>query len=395
MLEVWSVSRLAQAVQELIRSQPHLGDLWLEGEVSNIRPGHGGHLYFTLKDEQAQVRCVMFGGRWRAGPLENGHQVLAHGRVDYFAPRGDLQFYVDFIEAAGVGLFWAEFARVREKLAQEGLFDEARKRPLPPFPRRIGVATSPVGAVFHDICHVIGRRWPLAEVVLAPTPVQGPEAVEGVVRAIHRLNEEGVDVIIVARGGGSLEELWAFNQEAVARAIFASRAPVISGVGHEPDVTIADLVADRRAPTPSAAAEMAVPDALQVAQALRTHARALEGALARLLQGGRQGLRYALARLQAQVPPLAPWRQRLRLLCRHMSLVSNAGLQGRRQGVASLQARLLALDPRAVLARGYALVQARGGPVVSSVAQVTPGQPLDVFVADGHFPVEVSRQYGF
>jgi len=394
-LEVWPVSRLAQAVQDLIRSEPRLGDLWVEGEVSNLRPGHGGHLYFTLKDEQAQVRCVMFGGRWRAGPLENGHHVLAHGRVDYYTVRGDLQFYVDFVEPAGVGLFRAEFERVREKLAQEGLFDPSRKRPLPPFPRRIGVATSPVGAVFHDICQVIGRRWPLAEVVLAPTPVQGAEAVPGLVQAIHRLNDEGVDVIIVARGGGSLEELWAFNEEAVARAIFASRVPVIAGVGHEPDVTIADLVADCRAPTPSAAAELAVPDAAEVARALRAYCLSLEGAVARLLEDGRQGLRYALARLRAHAPPLAQWRQRLQGLCRHMALVGGARLGERRQAVEGLQARLAALDPRAVLARGYAIVRQRGGPIVTSVAQVAPGQRLDVFVADGQFPAEVSMQYGF
>lgn len=395
MLEVWSVSQLAQTVQEAIRAEPRLSDLWLEGEVSNIRLGHGGHLYFTIKDHQAQVRCVMFGGRWRAATLENGHHVLAHGRVDYFIARGDLQFYVDFVEAAGVGIFRAEFERVRKKLEEEGLFDVARKRPLPPFPQRIGVATSPVGAVFHDICNVIGRRWPLAEVVLAPTPVQGAEAVAGIVAAIRRLNEEGVDVIIVARGGGSWEELWPFNEEAVARAIFASRVPVIAGVGHEPDITIADLVADQRAPTPSAAAELAVPDATQMARLIHTHMQTLDTALGRLLDGRRRELRHTLTRLQAHAPTVAAWEQRLAGLWHRLAELSQLQMQRLRQRLDGLRAQLDALNPRAVLARGYAIVQKRGDKVVTSVAHVAPGDALDVFVVDGCFPAEVSQQYGF
>ncbi len=395
MLEVWSVSRLAQTVQEAIRAEPRLNDLWVEGEISNIRPGHGGHLYFTIKDHQAQVRCVMFGGRWRAGALENGHHVLAHGRVDYFMARGDLQFYVDFIEAAGVGIFRAEFERVRKKLEEEGLFDVARKRPLPPFPQRIGVATSPVGAVFHDICNVIRRRWPLAEVVLAPTPVQGAEAVAGIVAAIRRLNEEGVDVIIVARGGGSWEELWPFNEEMVARAIFASHVPVIAGVGHEPDVTIADLVADKRAPTPSAAAELAVPDATQMTRMIHAHMQTLDTALGRLLEGRRRELHRALARLEAHAPTVAQWGQQLTRLWHRLAELSQLHAQRLRQRLNGLQAQLGALNPRAVLGRGYAIVRKRGEEVVTSVAHVAPGDSLDIFVADGHFPAEVSQQYGF
>src|SRR3990170_3714685 len=267
MIEAYSVSRLARYLKDLLDSDLALSNLWVEGEVSNLSRSSAGHLYFTLKDEEAQLRCVMFRRASGGAPVENGTQVLAHGNVSFYEVRGDLQLVVDSVQPAGVGPWQAEFERLKEKLEAEGLFDPARKRPLPRFPRRVGVVTSPAGAAFHDICHVIGRRWPLAEVVLAPTAVQGPEAAAGICEAVRLLNqEEGIDVVIVARGGGSLEELWPFNEETVARAIHGSRLPVVSGVGHETDYTIADYVADVRAPTPSAAAETAVPDRAEVAR---------------------------------------------------------------------------------------------------------------------------------
>ncbi|MDW8009459.1 MAG: exodeoxyribonuclease VII large subunit [Chloroflexota bacterium] len=395
MIQAYSVSELARLICRTLRGEPLLQDLWLEGELSNLRAGYGGHLYFTLKDEAAQVRCVMFGGQWRAVGLENGQQVLAHGRVDFWEGRGDLQFYVDFVQPAGVGLWQAQFEMLKAKLEAEGLFDPSRKRPLPPFPRRIGVATSPAGHVFHDICQVIGRRWPLAEVVLAPTPVQGPEAVSGLTWAIRRLNEVGVDVIIVARGGGSLEELWPFNEEQVARAIFASRAPVVSGVGHEPDVTIADLVADVRAPTPSAAAEVAVPDRAHLLQRLQGTLAFLESEMWDCIQSRRRDVALAAACLDRSLPDIPSLVSRaLGLGQRCLALAQQRArhLEERLQG---LGLRLAALDPRATLARGYAIVRKRGGPVVASTAQVRGGDLLDVYVADGHFPAEVKRQYGF
>ncbi|MGI8549463.1 MAG: exodeoxyribonuclease VII large subunit, partial [Dehalococcoidia bacterium] len=264
-----TVEQLAGHVKMLLESDPLLTDVWVSGEISNLSRPTSGHCYFTLKDGAAQIRSAMFKQKARAAyrtALQHGAQVLAHGYVSFYEARGDLQFYVDAVQPAGVGVLQAEFERRYARLEAEGLFAAERKRPLPPFPRRIGVVTSETGAVFHDICHVIGRRWPLLQIVLAPTRVQGDGAADGMADAIAGLNRvRDIDVIIVARGGGSLEDLWAFNEERVVRAIYASRIPVISAVGHETDYTIADAVADVRAPTPSAAAEIVAPDQIEFA----------------------------------------------------------------------------------------------------------------------------------
>src|SRR3990172_12180567 len=279
MIEATTVSALARYLKDLLESNLTLTNLWVEGEISNLTRSTRGHVYFTIKDANAQINCVMFQRVYRGAPLEGGAQVLAHGNVSFYEQRGNVQLVVDFVQPAGIGARQAEFERLKEKLAAEGLFDEARKRPLPAFPARIGVVTSPTGAVFHDICHVLSRRWPLAEVVLAPTPLPRHQAATGVTEAIRQLNDAGgIDVIIVARGGGSVEELWPFNEEIVARAIYASGVPVVSAIGHETDYTIADYVADVRAPTPSAAAETVAPDRREVA-------RHIESAMLALLMG--------------------------------------------------------------------------------------------------------------
>ncbi|MFQ5879182.1 MAG: exodeoxyribonuclease VII large subunit [Dehalococcoidia bacterium] len=398
MRPIYQVSQVATYLKELLASDLHLADLWIEGEVSNLSRSSAGHTYFTLKDERAQVRCVMFRD---AGPgadaLENGAQVVAHGRVSFYEVRGDLQFYVDYVHAAGVGVLHLQFERLKAQLESEGLFDETRKRPLPQFPRRIGVVTSPTGAVFHDIGNVVGRRWPLAEVVLAPTTVQGAEAALGVVAALQQLNAEPeIDAIIVARGGGSLEELWAFNEEGVARAIYASRVPVVSGVGHETDYTIVDLVADSRAPTPSAAAELVVPDRQEVASALRGLAVALTANATALLAGKRALCEQLYHHLGRQAPDIDRDRLSLDELWGRAGGALERALTGWRQGVEGAGLRLTSLSPAATLQRGYALVRKRGdGQVVTSTAQVKTRDSLDVHVADGRFPADVSRQYGF
>src|SRR5881397_886782 len=267
MIEATTVSALARYLKDLLESNLTLTNLWVEGEISNLTRSQSGHVYFTLKDANAQIACVMFQRQYRGAPLESGAQVLAHGNVSFYEQRGNIQLIVDFVQPAGVGARQAEFERLKEKLAADGLFDEGRKRPLPAFPARIGVVTSPTGAVLQDIVHVLSRRWPLAEVVLAPTPVQGAEAPVGITEAVRQLNHIGdIDVIIIARGGGSIEELWPFNEEIVARAVYASAIPVVSGVGHETDFTIADFVADARAPTPSVAAEAVAPDWREVSR---------------------------------------------------------------------------------------------------------------------------------
>ncbi|MBI1886566.1 MAG: exodeoxyribonuclease VII large subunit [Chloroflexi bacterium] len=396
-IEAYTVSRLARYLKELLESDLSLSNIWIEAEVTNLSRSSAGHTYFSLKDDTAQVRCVMFRRAYSGAALDNGQQVLAHGHISFYEGRGDLQFYVDFVQPAGVGVWAAQFERLKAQLEAEGLFEPSRKRPLPRFPRRIGVVTSPAGAVFHDVCHVIGRRWPLAEIVLAPTPVQGPEAPGGIIGGLQQLNEEpDVEVVILARGGGSMEEMWPFNEEAVARAVYASRAPVVCGVGHETDYTIADLVADVRAPTPSAAAEMAVPDRADIALRLGTMAMTLHGWTAGMVNQRRAALDQSLGGLRRSLPDLRQLRERSLRLAGSIAALSAQALAWRRERVGGHLRHLASLDPRQTLARGYAVVQKRdGGRVVTSVGEVKARERLDVFVKDGRFPAEVSRQYGF
>jgi exodeoxyribonuclease VII large subunit len=393
-MQVYSVSEVATYLKELLEANPHLADLWISGEVSNLNRSPAGHVYFTLKDETAQLRCVFFRRPNMGAPLQQGMQIVAHGRVSLYEVRGDLQFYVDFVQPEGVGVLHAQFERLKAQLEEEGLFDEARKRPLPRFPRRVGVVTSPAGAVFHDISNILGRRWPLAEVVLAPTAVQGPEAAPGVVSALAALNDgEDIDVIIVARGGGSLEELWAFNEEPVARAIYGSRVPVVSAIGHETDYTIADFVADLRAPTPSTAAELIAPDRLEVTVRLSVLAATLLTSWQGEVERRRAGVGLAVTRLERLLPDMGRERQRIDDLWRQANTSLEALLRQRREGLWGFAGQLRSLDPKGTLARGYALVQ-RDGHVISSVGEVAGGERLSVRVKDGGFPVRVEKAAG-
>ncbi|MBI3944107.1 MAG: exodeoxyribonuclease VII large subunit [Chloroflexi bacterium] len=278
-VQVRKVGWINRHIRLLLESEDLLQDVWVEGEISNFTRATSGHLYFTLKDSESSLRCVM----WRDQALrlpalpQNGAAVIAHGRISVYEVQGAYQLYADTLQPAGAGVLHAAFEALKARLQAEGLFDSARKRPLPPFPRRIGIVTSPRAAALRDIIRVISRRYPLAEMVLAPAAVQGSDAPPQIVAALQNLgsHQPAVDMIILARGGGSLEELWAFNDETVARAVATSPVPVVTGVGHEVDFTIVDFVADLRAPTPSAAAEMSVPDGLE----LRRQLRALEGRL--------------------------------------------------------------------------------------------------------------------
>ena len=398
MREVYSVSQLATYLRELLETDLHLADLWLEGEVSNLSRSTAGHTYFTLKDESAQMRCVMFRRQYGGGiVLENGAQVVAHGRVSFFERRGELQLNVDFLQPAGVGIWQAQFERLKAQLEEEGLFEPSRKRPLPVFPQLIGVATSPTGAVFHDICQIVGRRWPLAEIVLAPTPVQGDQAAPGIVEALAALNgEPDIDVIILARGGGSLEELWPFNEEMVARAIYASRVPVVSAVGHETDYTIADYVADRRAPTPSAAAELVVPDRAEITRQLMGYQVTMSSWLVGQVARRRGEVERTALHLRRVAPDVARQRERIAALLRSVAASAAQAVSGRRERVNACGIQLRSLEPRGTLARGYAIVQRRAdGRVVASAGQVKARDRLDIHVTDGSFPAEVSKQYGF
>jgi exodeoxyribonuclease VII large subunit len=388
-MQVYSVRQVANRLSELIQNDLFLGDLWVAGEVSNLRSYPSGHLYFSLKGEDAILRCVLFKSDNSGFKFADGDAVVAHSRVDFYPPRGDLQCIVDFVQPEGVGALQAEYERLKARLQAEGLFEAGRKRVLPRFPVRIGVATSQAGSVYHDICHVLERRWPLAELVLAPTSVQGAEAVPGVVAAIGQLNAQpGIDVIIVARGGGSLEDLWAFNDEAVARAIFGSSVPVVSGVGHETDTTIADFVADVRAPTPSAAAEIVAPDRTEVAVRLSVAAGTLLSCLRGRVERSRDGLRRGVTAIEKGAPNIDRWRQRTDDLTR-LALTSVEGaVQKYQKGTHGYHRALRSLDPYAVLQRGYALVQ-QDGHVVETVAGRTVGERLNVRVRDGDFPVRI------
>ncbi|MDE2937967.1 MAG: exodeoxyribonuclease VII large subunit [Chloroflexota bacterium] len=388
---VLTVSQVAVHLRELLESNPFLSDLWIVGEVSNLRASSSGHSYFTLKDSSASLNCVLFRGHGGAGMLENGKSVRAHGRMSFYEPRGSTDFMVDRVLPEGEGALAQELERLKDRLGQEGLFEESRKRPLPQFPEVIGVVTSPSGAAWQDIQNVVRRRYPLARLLLSPTQVQGLEAAPQISDALDRLDSDGSsDVIIVARGGGSLEDLWPFNEEIVARAIFRNRIPVVSGVGHETDFTIADYVADRRAPTPSAAAELVVPDGSILRQTVQAWTeRAWRGAL-RSVESSRGDVANLARRLESGLPDVDHLKRQVDDLAESLGGSFRGRLRLARLEVDGLEGRLRTLDPAATLRRGFAMVQ-RGdtGQVVSTMAQVSDGEPLTITVADGSFPATV------
>ncbi len=420
--EPLSVSELTQQIKGRIESDPRFESVSVAGEISNCRRSATGHLYFTLRDAEAQVRCVM----WRAQvsrlrvALQDGMSVVVRGRVGVYEREGTYQLFASAIEPAGLGLgpILAELERLKQRLAAEGLFDVARKRPLPSFPSVIGVVTSPKAAAWQDVLHVLGRRNPSLRVILSPTLVQGDDAPLQIVAAIRRLNDlqgrDRPDVILVVRGGGSLEELSAFNDEAVVRAVAASAIPVVSGVGHEVDVTLTDLAADVRAPTPSVAAELvtAIPresllerldeqaSNLQEVMrlrliALREQLDAQHGALVAQMGARLAASRSRLDMLQQALRLLRPQqhlaRQRVALqeLQRRLDLAERGLLRAWRESAQRLAAQLQALSPLNTLARGYAIVQRDNHEVVQHVAQVVAGERLRVLVSDGSFNVRV------
>jgi exodeoxyribonuclease VII large subunit len=394
---VYSISGINAYIKGLFGEDELLSDVWLSGEVSNFKQATSGHCYFTLKDAGACIRAVLW--RTQAGQIRlprEGDAVVAHGYVSVYEPRGDYQFYVDKLEPGGIGWLWQEFQRLKERLDGEGLFEPARKRSVPPMPDTLGVVTSASGAALRDILRTLTTRWPLVDVVLAATAVQGDEAPAGVVSALAALNRwsvehERLDAIILARGGGSLEELWAFNDESVARAIAASAVPVIGGIGHETDFTIADFVADLRAPTPTGAAAAAVPDqrdVLQQVAGLRTRGQARITRRIDQAQSDLDGLLSRLTRLSPQVR-LAQDRQRVDDLSRRALRALTGHVQTLRGRLQGQQLFLSGLDPAGVLARGYALVSTSDGIIVTSRSQVTAGDIVQVRVADGTFDAEV------
>ncbi|CAG0940464.1 Exodeoxyribonuclease 7 large subunit [Anaerolineae bacterium] len=385
-----TVAQLVRQIKDVVESDHVLRDVWVRGEVSNFTQSAAGHLYFTLKEREAAIRCVM----WRSDAARvfrlpnSGDAIEVHGKVSLYEARGDVQLYVDEIKLTGAGALWQEFERLRARLDTEGLFAAEHKRVLPKFPRVIGVVTSRDGAVFHDICNVTRRRYPLVEILLAPTMVQGDAAPTMIAGAIQTINDFGIDVLIVARGGGSIEDLWAFNDERVARAIYASRVPVISAVGHETDFTIADFVADVRAPTPSAAAELAVPDVRE----LRANIRLFQQQIVQTMQDRVGDARVNLSRqvyaIQRNAPDarIANDRQRVDDLSRRMIVRTLQVFALRRETLNGAMRQLGALNPEATLARGYAIVrEKKTGRVVKTKLQVVGRKEIAVRVSDGEF----------
>lgn len=384
-----SVTWLNRYVATLLERDPFLSAVRVRGELSNCKLYTSGHLYFALKDEQSSVSCVMFKAqvaKLRFRPVD-GTRVILTGRASLYDRDGKFQLYVSEMAADGVGDLFLAFEQLKKRLADEGLFDERYKKPLPTLPARIGVVTSPSGAVIRDILNVLGRRFPRFSLQLHPVPVQGEGAAEKIAAAIRRLNERReVDVIIVGRGGGSIEDLWAFNEEVVARAVFASQIPVISAVGHETDFTICDFVADRRAPTPSAAAELAMPvrsdleDTIRLqrnrlVQALRSRARIAEERLNRLV--GNRIFREPYLLIEKRQADLDRIHERQRLALERRLVAAKAGLQ-------LMAGKLDSMSPLKVLSRGYGLVtDPLSGKPLTSVTRIRNGERVRVYLTDG------------
>lgn len=395
-----TVSQLVALLKQVLEEHPNLSNIWVQGEISNFKRATSGHCYFTLKDSGAAIPCVMWrNDAQRLAQLPgDGDRVVVHGRVSIYEAQGKVQLYVDELQPAGLGLLYQELEALKARLAAAGLFDPERKRPLPPWPGRIGVVTSSEAAAWRDILRTLRARYPLVEVMLAPAAVQGADAPPQIVAAIELLNRwsaevEPLDVILLSRGGGSIEELWAFNDEQVVRAVVKSDVPVITGVGHETDQTLVDLAADRRAATPTAAAALAVPDSAEVSQQVSALRSRLARAIMARLGEERQQFEQARRALLRESPErqLAGWRQRVDELSQLLARSLGHRLELQQAQIAGLRDRLVALDPQRVLGRGYAIVRrADTAEVVTAAYQVAIGDPLRITVHHGHIDSTVT-----
>ena len=391
----WTVSKLTFFIRRLLEENEVLQDVWVQGEISNLSRPASGHVYFTLKDSNAALKCVMWktaAARLRMG-LQDGMEVEVHGRIGVYEVSGQYQLYADAIRPVGEGALYQEFMRLKSMLEAEGLFAQERKRSIPMLPEKIGIVTSATGAALRDMLNTLGRRLPTVEVILAQSPVQGVEAPPALVKAIQSLNNQSPDVIILARGGGSIEDLWAFNDERVVRAVAGSRIPIICGVGHETDFTLSDFAADLRAPTPTSAAELATQITLLDLLAQLENYRSRLNTAALSLLADRQNMLSSLAAALRYASPerrIQSERQRVDELARRVYSSLLHGIQLQSAHVSGMERRLEALNPLAVLGRGYAVVTRKDdGSVVSRVEQAA-GE-MKVRVSDGEFDVRHSR----
>ena len=391
-----TVTQLNEYIKHIIDHDIRLSDVYIKGEISNFKNHYStGHYYFTLKDEGAMVRAIMF--KSAAGKLpfvpEDGMKVVAHGRVSAFVRDGQYQVYCDSMEPDGVGALYIAFEQLKRKLEAEGLFDPARKRPLPKIPTRVGIITSATGAAIRDMINVCGRRFPYAKLVLFPSLVQGPDAPPQLIAGLRYFNETAsADVIIIGRGGGSIEDLWAFNNEELAREVAASQIPVISAVGHETDFTICDFVADRRAPTPSAAAELAVPDTAELKRKIQNIVTREAGVLAQIAARHREKL-LMLSGSRTLTNPMAMIDDRRMQVAMLSERLIRAEERIRMQSRAMLQTeagKLSALNPLAVLSRGYSAVYKEDGGLIKSIENVQTGERITIRTGDGEIDAAVT-----
>lgn len=389
--QIFTVSEITRRIKGVL--EMGFSDVSVKGEISNFKHHSSGHFYFTLKDEGAQLQAVMW--RWRTLSLyftpQDGMKVIARGKITLYEVRGQYQIDVDQLQPLGVGELQLAFEKLKQKLAAEGLFDPAHKKPLPPFPERIGIVTSPTGAALRDIINIISRRFPAVELILYPVRVQGAGAAEEIAEAIKHFNEYGkVDVLIVGRGGGSLEDLWAFNEEIVARAIYASNIPILSAVGHEIDFTIADFVADMRAPTPSAAAELVVRDREELVEIVRNFYYNAKEVLSNRLVSAKEKIRSLLGSYSFNKPfdLLRQFSQRVDELDRALRRMIGHRFILAQKHLLSLEQRISSLNPTAVLKRGYAIIQ-RNGELIASAKKLHSGDPVKMRFHDGQVPAKV------
>lgn len=390
---IYTVGELNHYIRDLLGKEPMLQSIWIKGEISNLTNHGSGHKYFTLKDSTSQLSCVMFRNYCRSLTFEphSGMNVLIFGNIDVYEARGSYQLVVTALRPDGIGELHRALEILKKKLFAEGLFDETHKQKLPEFPRRIGVVTSPTGAVLHDIINVTGRRFPI-DILLAPTAVQGETAVESIIRSLERLNSTDVDVIILARGGGSLEDLWPFNSEAVARKIFESRIPVVSAVGHETDFTIADLTADVRAPTPSAAAEMVVPDRHEILSRIEADRSRLVTSICNLIRNHSNNLKHLEKGLDSSrlIHNINQNIQRVDELYSRLNFSIERNFDRNRKLLEYCVSRLNAVSPLNTLKRGYSIVT-QNEKVVNSIKQVQVGDALEIRVRDGRIYCDVKK----
>jgi len=395
----WTVSEVTDYIKELFEIDFRLQEIEVEGEISNFTQARSGHLYFTLKDESAQIKCVM----WRSSAQrmafrpQEGDAVIIRGRVSVYESGGVYQLYADSMDPAGRGDLALAFERLKERLSAEGLFDQANKQSPPPFPEKLGIVTSADAAALRDILNVLKRRCPLVSVLIAPTLVQGDQAPAQIVRALQWLDgRSDIDLIILARGGGSIEDLWTFNNENVARAIYEAQHPIISGIGHETDFTIADFVADLRAPTPSAAAELAVPDLSELPFYLHDLRLKILSQTRNLLRQKYLSMQTQFHKLNLLSPrgSLDNNRQKLDIMSYRLEQAMNQRLQQIRGRLAVAMAGLTATSPLATLSRGYAIVRREDGPVVRSTKQVAASERINIQISDGTIKATVDDAAG-